>query len=89
MNEDANKAYYFCKGVVKAIAEIFIIYLILFCAVRIIDNCSGWNTDDSDKNGWNRSGLKVHTDYKTGIQYLSDGSGGLIERKLPKCEIKP
>lgn len=37
-------------------------------------------TDDSDKSAEIRSGMKVHTDYKTGLQYLSDGRGGLMPR---------
>jgi len=38
--------------------------------------------DDSDTSFFNRSDLKVHVDAKTGIEYLSDGNGGLIRREL-------
>ena len=38
------------------------------------------DTDDSDFNADNRSGLKVHTDALTGVQYLSDERGGLTPR---------
>ena len=35
--------------------------------------------DDTDKDGKDRSGMSLHTDYKTGLQYLSKGSA-LIPR---------
>jgi hypothetical protein len=40
-------------------------------------------TDDSDVDGWHRSGMSVLTDHKTGLQYLSDGHGGMIRRGNP------
>lgn len=36
--------------------------------------------DDSDLDADHRSGLRVYTDYKTGIQYLGQRSGGLVPR---------
>lgn len=36
--------------------------------------------DDSDLDADHRSGLRVYTDYKTGIQYLGQRSGGLVTR---------
>jgi len=43
--------------------------------------CFGWGMDDSNKSGWERSGFTIMTDNKTGIQYLSDGKGGLVRRE--------
>lgn len=40
----------------------------------------GWGMESSDKSRWNRSGLTIRTDQKTGIEYLSDGHGGLVRR---------
>ena len=37
-------------------------------------------SDNTDKDSYNKSGLKLHTDYKTGLQYLSSQHGGLIPR---------
>lgn len=37
-------------------------------------------TDDSDKSFFKRSGLAVHTDYKTGLQYLRAPWGGVVPR---------
>lgn len=41
----------------------------------------GWITpyDDCD-NGKERCGLRVHTDAKTGLQYLSTPGGGIVPR---------
>lgn len=36
--------------------------------------------DDSDLNPEHRSGMKVFTDYKTGLQYLASPYGGIIQR---------
>jgi hypothetical protein len=53
------------------------IFVLIFFMCR---NTFGLGLDDSDKDGWHRSGLTIYTDYKTGTQYLSDGNGGLIQR---------
>lgn len=37
-------------------------------------------TDDSDLSRFKRSGLKLHTDYKTGCQYFSSSRGGVYPR---------
>jgi len=36
--------------------------------------------DDCDKDRWNRCGMHVVTDNKTGKQYLITSGGGIIER---------
>lgn len=66
----------FAFGVLQLVAIIIIISF----GIAFSRNLFDVNTDDSDLNGWNRSGLMIHTDHKTGIQYLSDGRGGLIKR---------
>lgn len=38
--------------------------------------------DDSDKSASERSGLSVHVDHKTGVEYLSHPKGGLIRRQM-------
>ena len=37
-------------------------------------------SDDCDKSRWNRCGLEVKTDNKTGVQYLVTPGGGIIQR---------
>lgn len=38
-------------------------------------------TDDCDRGRFDRCGLRVLTDAKTGVQYLVTNDGGIIERK--------
>lgn len=56
--------------------------LFVFMILGLCYNLLGVGTDDTDKDGWHRSGFHLLIDYKTGKQYLSDGHGGLIERQL-------
>ena len=51
--------------------------LILICigALFVLLNALGCiKTDDSDINKWHRSGLRIYTDNKTGVQYLRAGN---------------
>lgn len=80
-NEDQYKGYDFAQGAILCIAKFWIIGFCLIGLVALLCNFFGLGVDDSDSNGWNRSRLKILTDAKTGIEYLSDGKGGLIERQ--------
>ena len=64
------------KEIKKDLIGIFFVYIVIVLLVNI--NSIG--VDDSDNGGFDRSGLKVHTDHKTCLQYLSSTSGGLIKR---------
>lgn len=55
---------------------LLLVYTIIFLFVGGIER----PTDDSDKDADNRSNLIVHTDYKTGVQYLSTRGGGITPR---------
>ena len=70
----------FTKGVVEMLLKYFLYGLAIVGLFAIIMNSLDFMTDDSDYSGWKRSDLKIHTDAKTGIQYLSDGHGGLTIR---------
>ena len=48
--------------------------------VPIIKNIFSVGVDDTDADAWNRSGMRVYTDHKTGVQYLGARSGGLAVR---------
>lgn len=62
---------------------IFAPVILLAVLVAILfRNICGIGVDDSDLDGWHRSGMKVMTDHKTGIQYLSDGHGGMVRREF-------
>ena len=43
-------------------------------------NVLGIGLDDSDRDAWHRSGLTVHTDHATGLQYLSAPRCGMVPR---------
>ena len=75
-NENQQKGYDFAEGVAMCLFKYWIIGAIML----LVWNCFR-GMDDSDASKWNRSGLKIHTDKKTGIEYLSDGKGGLIVRQ--------
>ncbi len=65
--------FYFGLGVSGAIG-------MLSLANALVCGVFGLNqTDDSD-GPEARSGLCVHVDHKTGVEYLSDGNGGLVVR---------
>jgi hypothetical protein len=67
----------------EAILNICYVILILM-GIQIMFNIFNINTDSTDKDGWNRSGLQLHIDHATGIEYLSTPSGGLIQRENNK-----
>ena len=47
-----------------------VIIAVVLLLVNALINTLGLFTDDSDKSGWKRSGFRVLTDHKTGVQYL-------------------
>lgn len=57
--------------------------IIVYFLVSLIISTLGIDTDDTDKDGFNRSGVVLVTDYKTGLQYLYR-SGALIPRVDPQ-----
>jgi hypothetical protein len=56
----------------------FIIILLFLIAVAVVF----WpgRMDSTDKDYWSRSGMRLHTDHKTGVQYVSGPRGGLTPR---------
>lgn len=68
--------------------RVTIIVCLLALVFRFVVNELDWFIDDTDYDGWRRSGLRVYTDYGTGVQYLSDGHGGLTVR-LPTPPMTP
>ena len=41
-------------------------------------------TDSTDKSRWKRSGLGIHTDHATGVQYVKAGYFGEITPRIDK-----
>lgn len=64
------------RGVLRVVAPILLIGLIV---AYVWGNVFA-GTDDTDYGRFSRSGLTIHTDAKTGVQYLSDGHGGMQVR---------
>jgi len=68
------------RGIVKELAHYVLVFLAVSLVLKYVSGYFGWWTDDSDKSGFERSGLSIKTDHKTGVQYLSDGKGGMMVR---------
>ena len=66
----------FAKGVYKFF--LWCIFLPIICVLFVYQLSRP--IDDCDISIWNRCGLEVKTDAKTGKQYLLSPSGAIIER---------
>ena len=58
-------------------------FWIIWVAVWLVATMGIYPTDNSDVSRWHRSGLRVHVDAKTGVNYVSSGIfglGGLVVR---------
>jgi hypothetical protein len=64
----------------KTSTIIWILLFSLLVAFLVMRTLFGWGLDDTDLDKWHRSGMTVYTDYKTGVQYLSNGFGTLTPR---------
>lgn len=70
-----DKAFGAMLGSAQAIFILCAVILLITTAFNLFD----YGTDDTDYSGFNRSGMSLHTDAKTGLQYLSK-NGALIPR---------
>lgn len=57
-----------------------VVWLVAWIGVPIIKIIFSTDVDDTDIDAWNRSGMRVYTDAKTGVQYLGTERGGLTVR---------
>ena len=64
------------KEIKKDVGFIFLIYFVIL-GFQALFNIG---LDDTDNPNGTRSGMKLYTDYGTGVQYLSVGDGQLIPR---------
>ena len=67
-------------GFIKTLGIYVILGIAAVSLYVVFMNAFSIGTDNSDENGWSRSGLKIHRDHKTGIEYLSTKDGALICR---------
>jgi len=78
---EQQRGYDFGRGVLLGIVDAIVPVLIVVAIAICIINTFNWFTDDSDKSGWERSGVKIYEDAKTGQQYLGTSGGGIIKRE--------
>ncbi len=81
MTPKETEGYEWTKGAVTFIGRTLMVGLVIVLIFNAIRWQFGLGMDDSDTNGFNRSGFRVLKDAKTGIEYLSDGHGGLVKRE--------
>jgi hypothetical protein len=67
---------HFGLGLISAVGTVMVLAIIF----QLLWNVFGLGTDATDKDAWNRSGMRLHTDAETGIEYLSTSGGGLTPR---------
>lgn len=77
---DSETGYQLAKGFGRYAAKVIITGVIVLKMFGIILKMFGWGIDTTDESTWNRSNLKPLKDAATGVQYLSDGKGGLTPR---------
>jgi len=65
---------------VRTMKRLVVLLIIAFVVLDLLFNAIGVGTDDSDQDGFHRSGFSVRTDYKTGLQYLVTPDGGIAQR---------
>ena len=65
------------RGIKNDISVIILIILI----IMLVRNQFDFGLDDSDLDGWNRSGFEILKDYKTGKEYLYR-DGIIINREI-------
>ncbi|MDR1282413.1 MAG: DUF6440 family protein [Opitutaceae bacterium] len=69
----------FAKGVIWEAATVLLIVSLVIIGINFFYKAFN-EIDDSDISVSERSGLKIHTDAKTGIQYFATSSGGITPR---------
>jgi len=70
----------FAKGVVSVVGEMVVVFVVFLFAMRLIMGLTGIGVDSTDKSKWQRSGVELITDAKTGLQYLKTAGGGITPR---------
>ena len=82
--EHAEKiGFAYAKGAVRGVLYWMMwIVLVTWLIVQPVRNFFNVGTDGADLNGFNRSGLTLHTDHGTGVEYLSAPGGALIRRAV-------
>lgn len=80
MSEYRKLGREFAKGVIDVLAVLLIISII----ISFIWGVYFQDTDNTDKNKYERSGMILYKDHGTGIEYLGTPNGGLVRRENEK-----
>jgi len=75
--------FLFGLGLLLAQAVIDLVEHTVDVGIMVVANTLDVATDNSDLNGWKRSGFRVFTDYGTAVQYLITPSGAAVPRINP------
>lgn len=70
-----RKGFLFASGAFTLFSRLVLWVVIISFLLKL----TGWFMDDSDSGRLSPSGMRIHTDAKTGVQYLSR-DGALIPR---------
>jgi len=79
-SKEFKLGYEYVRGGVIYLLDMSLIIVIVVVIINITRNTFSIGVESTDKDGWNRSGLIIYTDHKTGVQYLSTKEGHLIPR---------
>ncbi len=84
MSSDKTTAFKFGReftnGALYEISKWLWFPCLLILVLLVMRNTFEIGLDTTDKSGWKRSGLSLHIDNATGVEYLSDSHGGLHVR---------
>lgn len=70
-----EQGYHLAKGGIKYLLEVSLLLLALGIGATLLANLFSIGLNSSDYSGWNRSGLRIYTDHKTGVQYIGNSKG--------------
>lgn len=80
MKTNVQLGYDVTQGCVLYLSKLLLLLGVFVILLTFVFGAFDLFTDDTDKDGFNRSGLRLLRDHGTGIEYLSDGKGGLVRR---------
>lgn len=88
MKEGEQLGYDFANGVIRCCLKWFSLGFIISMVILVLANSLNLLTDETDLDGWNRSGLRLHMDHGTGVQYISTKDGHLTVRMIKNPVFK-
>lgn len=62
------------RSIVWGIMDVIVYFIAIMFVIQLLANAFNYGIDPTDKDGWNRSGLRYYKDHGTGIEYISNGT---------------